>query len=125
MTVRELAAAWLDASDAIKVACARPAGIPNAKHTGLLALRITHQVLVELLEIEPMLPDVETPKLRAILCRLSSKIGHLLAVLAEASEAQDGRRAESSLTAVDAASVNPAAQLRQLGDDDTRLSSVV
>jgi hypothetical protein len=78
----ELAAAWFDATAAIKAAHIATAGRPDAAHTSIRALRATHQVLFDLFELAPPLPASEAPQLRAVLCRLSSRIGHSLALLA-------------------------------------------
>jgi hypothetical protein len=78
----ELAAAWFDATAAIKAAHVGAGHSPDAEHTGILALRATHQVLFDLFELVPPLPEREAPQLRAVLCRLSSRIGHSLTALA-------------------------------------------
>src|SRR5919112_4062254 len=79
----ELAAAWFEATEAIKATHIAADDPREAEHTGMLALRATHQVLFDLFVLAPPLPAAELPKLQAVLCRLSARIGHSLAALAE------------------------------------------
>jgi hypothetical protein len=79
----ELAAAWFDATDALRVGHRALASTPDAKHKSMLVLRVTHQVLFEIFELQPLVPATEQLRLRAALQWLSSRIGRALGMLAE------------------------------------------
>src|SRR5205814_10246105 len=77
LAIRELAAAWFVASDAVKAA-----ELHAAQHPGLPALQAIHRLLLDLFDLSPLgVAPAEVHRLRAELCQISAQISEAIVAL--------------------------------------------